>query len=321
MKAAGILMGLTMAVGIATAACAGDFPTVPVELVVPFTPGGAPDTFARIIGPKLAEYWGQPVVVVNRPGAGGTVGAGAVARAAPDGYTLLVDSSAYVVGPALYKDLAYDPAKAFVDVAPLARQPNVLVVTPASGFKSVADLLAAAKAAPGQLKFGSSGVGSAPYYIGEKFRAAADIAVTHVPFPGGPEANIGTMAGQVSYWFPPVATALKDIQAGNLVALGVTSAQRSPILPEVPTLAESGIKDLESGEFYGVWAPAGIPAAVAEKLAQDIARAVAAPEVREQFAKLGAEPMSMNTEEFARFVRGEAQTAAQVLEAAGIKPR
>jgi tripartite-type tricarboxylate transporter receptor subunit TctC len=258
---------------------------------------------------------------VNRPGAGGTVGAGAVARAAPDGYTLLVDSSAYVVGPALYKDLAYDPAKAFVDVAPLARQPNVLVVAPASGFKSVAELLAAAKGAPGQLKFGSSGVGSAPYYIGEKFRAAAGIAVTHVPFPGGPEANIGTMAGQVSYWFPPVATALKDIQAGNLVALGVTSAQRSPILPEVPTLAESGIKDLESGEFYGVWAPAGIPAAVAEKLAQDIARAVAAPEVREQFAKLGAEPMSMNTEEFARFVRGEAQTAAQVLEAAGIKPR
>lgn len=321
MKTAGILMAITMGVGVTTAAWADDFPTMPVELVVPSTPGGAPDSFARIIGPKLVEVWGQPVVVVNRPGAGGTVGAGAVARAAPDGYTLLVDSSSYVVGPALYKDLAYDPAKAFIDIAPLARQPNVLVVAPASGFKSVADLLAAAKAAPGQMKYGSSGLGSATHFIGEKFRVAAGIEVAHTPYLGGPEANLGTINGQVSYWFPPVATALKDIQTGKLVPLGVTGVQRLSILPEVPTLTELGIKGLESGEFYGVWAPAGIPVAVADKLAQDIARVLVTPEVREQFAKLGAEPMSMNSEEFARFVRGEAQTATKVLDTVGITPR
>jgi len=319
MKTASILMGLAMAASMA--AWADEYPAKTVELVVPFTPGGAPDTFARIIGPKLAEFWGQPVVVVNRPGAGGTVGAGTVAKAAPDGYTLLVDSSAYVVGPALYKELAYDPAKDFVDIAPLARQPNVLVVAPASAFRNVAELLAAAKAAPGQLKFGSAGVGSATYYMGEKFRVAAGIEVAHVPYPGGPEANAGTMTGQVSYWFPPVATALKEIQAGKLVPLGVTSARRSATLPDVPTLTEAGIQGLESGEFYGVWAPAGIPAGVADKLAQDVARALATPEVREQFARLGAEPLSMNPAEFARFVRGEAQTVAHVLEAAGIKPR
>jgi tripartite-type tricarboxylate transporter receptor subunit TctC len=302
------------------ASFAADYPAKPVKVVCPFTEGSATDVFARIVAKKLSEMWGQPVTVENRAGAGGTVGADAVAKSAPDGYTLLINSSAHAANAALYSRLPYDPQKDFVEIAPIATQPFVLVVGPSAGVKSVSELTAMAKAKPGQIKFGSAGMGSGTHFCAEKFKTAAGIDVAHVPFKGGPEANAAAIAGEVTYWFPPLAMALKNVQEGKLLALGVSSAKRSSALPEVPTMAQAGVI-LEDVNWFGVWAPAGTPASVADKLAKDVARAVSSPDVREQLAKLGAEPMSMTQAEFGKFVRSEMESAARTAKAAGIKPQ
>jgi len=316
-----IFLAALLAVFSATGAFAQDYPTKQVSVIIPYTPGSATDVFGRIICEKLSILWGQPVVADNRPGAGGTVGAGEVAKANPDGYTLLFDSSSYAISPALYTKLPYDPGKAFVDIAPVAKQPFVLVVGPASGAKTVPELVAAIKAKPGQLKYGSAGAGTGTHLVAEKLKTAAGIDVTHAPYKGGPEANAGTTAGDVAFWFPPVAMALKDVKEGKLLALGVTSAKRSSALPQVPTMAEAGVAGIESFNWWGVWTPAGIPAGVKDKLAKDIAAALAAPEVREKITKLGAEPMSMSSVEFGDFVRSEMESAARAVKAAGIKPQ
>jgi tripartite-type tricarboxylate transporter receptor subunit TctC len=323
MKPIILVVGLCFVVasaGWAVSAFAQEYPTKPVRVIVPYTAGSPTDVFGRIVCEKLSELWGQPVVVENRPGAGGTVGASAVVKSAPDGYTLLVHSSSYSVNPALYANLPYDPQKDFVDIAPLARQPNVLVVGLSAGVKSVSELVAAAKAKPGQLKFGSAGIGSAVHLVAEKFRIATGIDVVHVPYAGTLEANVDTMAGRITYCFPPVATALKEVREGKLLALGVTSARRSGWLPEVPTMAEAGVP-LEYAVWWGIWVRAGTPDSVVDKLGKDVARALAAPDLREKFTKLGAEPMSMTPAEFARFVRSEIESAAGVVKAAGIKPQ
>jgi tripartite-type tricarboxylate transporter receptor subunit TctC len=282
---------------------------------------GLVDTIARTVSQKLSELWSQPVGVEGRPGAGGTVGAGVVAKAPPDGYTLLMTSSAHAVQPALYTTLPYDPLKDFVDIAPLARQPYVLVVGPSAGVKSVSALIAAAKAKPGQLKFSSPGTGSGAHFTAEKFKMAAGIDVVHVPSQGVSEANADTMMERVTYWFPALVAALPDIRGGKLLPLGVSSAQRSSVLPEVPTIAESGVTGYDDTIWVGLWAPVGTPASVVDKLAKDVARVLAAPDVRERFATLGAEPMSMTSAEFARFVRSETEAAARIMKAAGIKPQ
>jgi tripartite-type tricarboxylate transporter receptor subunit TctC len=230
-------------------------------------------------------------------------------------------SSAHTVSAALYAKLPYDTLKDFVDIAPFAGQPYVLVVGPSAGLKSVSELMAAAKAKPGEIKFGSAGIGSGTHFAAERFKLAAGVDVTHVPYKGGPEANADTMAGRVTYWFPPIAMALKEIREGKLLALGVTSAQRSSVVPEVPTMAEVGLSGFVHSTWWGVWAPAGIPSSVVDKLAKDVARALAAPDLLERFAKLGFEPMSMPSEEFARFVRTEMESAARIVKAAGITPQ
>lgn len=318
MRIARILTVFAIALCFAVPALAQDYPTKPVKVIVPFTEGSATDVFARIMSKKLSELWGQPVVVENRAGAGGTLGADAVAKSAPDGYTLLFNSAAHTANSALYSKLPYDPQKDFVEIAPFATQPFVLVVGTASGIKSVAELTATAKSKPGQIKFGSAGIGSGTHFCAEKFRLAAGIDAIHVPYKGGPEANADTIAGKVTYWFPPLAMALKNVQEGKLIALGVTGAKRSAALPEVPTMTEAGVS-LEDATWFGVWAPAGIPAGVADKLSKDAARVVASPDVREQLKKLGAEPMSMTSAEFAKFVRSEMESAAHIVKAAGIK--
>jgi tripartite-type tricarboxylate transporter receptor subunit TctC len=249
------------------------------------------------------------------------VAAGTVAQAPPDGYTLLITSSAHAVQPALYPTLPYDPLKAFVDIAPLARQPYVLVVGPSAGVHSVSALIAAAKAKPGQLTFSAAGTGSGAHFTAEKFKMAAGIDVVYVPSQDVSEANAATTAGRVTYWFPALAAALPAIRDGKLLPLGVSSAQRSGVLPEVPTMAESGVTGYDDTIWVGLWAPAGTPASIVDKLTQDVARVLAAPDVRERLATLGAEPMRLTAAEFARFVRSETEAAARIMQAAGIKPQ
>jgi len=294
---------------------------MPVRVIVPFTAGSGLDIVARMLSQKLTEFWGQPVAVENHIGVGGTVGAGVVAKSPPDGYTLLVNTTAHAVNVALYSKLPYDPVKDFVDVSPLVAQPYVLVAGTSAGIKTVSDLIAAAKAKAGQLKFGSAGTGSGTHMIAEKFRFAAGIDVVHLPNKGGPEANADAIAGRVTYWFPPIALALPQVREGRLLALGLSSARRSSLLPDVPTIAETGLAGFEDTIWYGMWAPAATPAEVVNQLSKDVARALATPDVRDRLSKLGAEPMNMTPAEFARLVRSEIDSAARVVKAAGIKPQ
>jgi len=298
------------------------YPTRPVRVIVAFTPGGATDIIARTLMPRLAELWGQPVVVENRPGAGGSLAAQIVARAPADGATLLVHSSGYSINAALNPALPYDPRRDFADIAPLASQAQALVVNPASGIRSVAELIAAAKAKPGEVTFGSSGIGSGAHFAAEKFRIAAGIEVLHIPYKGGAEAINDTVAGRLGFTFNTLSLALPYIRDGRLLVLGVSSTQRSGLLPEVPTIGESGLIGLAGYEFTfwnGLWAPAGTPPTIVDKIARDLARIVATAEVRERLARLGAEPMAMTPAQFARFVREEIETAERIVRISGIK--
>ena len=295
------------------------FPTKPVRVIVAFTPGGVTDIIARTLVPKLAERWGQPVVVENRPGAGGSLAAPAVARAPADGHTLLVHSSGYAINAALNPALPYDPYRDLVAVAPLASQAMALVVAPASGLRNVGELIAAAKAQPGALAYGSAGVGSGAHFSAEQFRIAAGIEVLHVPYKGGAEAINDTAAGRLSFTFNTITLALPYISDGRLTALGVTSAARSNLLSAVPTLAESALPGFEYSFWNGLWAPAGTPPAITEQIARDLAQIVAAAEVRERLARLGAEPMAMTPGEFTAFVKREIENAERVARVSGIK--
>jgi tripartite-type tricarboxylate transporter receptor subunit TctC len=288
-------------------------------VVVPFTAGSATDILARTVGQKLGELWGQPVVIDNRPGAGGTIGAAIVAKSPADGYTLLVHSAAQAVNASIYPSLPYDTTKDFVEVATLGGQPNVLVVAPATGYKSVADLIAAAKKSPGTLNFGSAGTGSGTHVNGEKFKLAAGIDVMHIPYKGTPEALTDTMAGRVTYFFSPISAALPNVREGKLVALGVSTGKRASTLPNVPTIAESGLPGFDYNLWIGMFAPAGTPADVVDKINADVTRALQSAEVRERLAALGAEPMVMTPAEFRKFMREEIDDSAKVVKAAGIK--
>ncbi|MFO1218901.1 MAG: tripartite tricarboxylate transporter substrate binding protein [Burkholderiaceae bacterium] len=316
---------LLLAVGVLAAAAmpalaqAQPYPAKPVKIIVPFTPGSATDILARTVGQKLQEAWGQSVVVENRAGAGGTIGAAVVAKSAPDGLTLMVHSAAQAVNPFIYPTLAYDTLKDFVQVVPLGGQPNVLVAVPSRGYKSVADLIAEAKKAPGTLNFGSAGIGSGTHINGEKFKLAAGIDVAHIPYKGTPEALNDTMSGRVAYFFSPISAALPLIRDGRLVALGVSSARRASRLPEVPTIAESGLPGFDYNLWVGLFAPAGTPADVVDKINRDVNAVLREADVRERLASLGAEAMPMSPAEFDTFMRAEMDDAAKVVKAAGIK--
>ena len=303
----------------AGAAGAQGYPNKPVKLVVPFTAGSATDILARTVGQKLTEMWGQSVVVENRPGAGGTIGTAIVAKSPPDGYTLLVNSAAHAYNPWIYPNLSFDTVKDFVDVAPFAGQPNVLVVAPSTGYKTVADLINAAKAKPGTLNFGSAGTGSGTHINAEKFRLAAGIDAVHIPYKGTPEALTDTMTGRITYFFSPISAALPNIREGKLVALGVSTAKRSSVLPNVPTLAESGLPGFDYNLWVGLFAPAGTPAEIVDKVARDVSRALATPEVKERLTALGAEAMPMTPVEFTKFVAVEIDDSGKVIKAANIK--
>ena len=301
-----------------------DYPTKPVRLIEPFGSGGGPDLVSRALAPKLAEIWRQPVTVENVPGAGATAGPAQVAKSPADGYTLLVSTSAQAYSAALRKNLPYDPLKDFIPVAPLTSQPYVLVAGKLSGITTISELVAATKARPGQLKFASTGIGTASHLGIEKFNLAEGIKAVHVPAKAGDAISdtiANLIAGRTDYMLAPIQLALVDIRAGRLRPLGVSTTKRSSLLPDVPTIAEAGIAGFDYPIWYGVWAPADTPAGVVDKLAKGIARALGAPDLREWLAKHGAEPMSMAQPEFARFVLNESESAVRIIEAAGIKPQ
>jgi tripartite-type tricarboxylate transporter receptor subunit TctC len=300
-----------------------DYPTKPVRIIEPFGAGGGPDLIARAISPKLSELWGQPVTVENHPGAGSTAAPALVAKSPADGYTLLINTSAQAYSAALLKNLPYDPLKDFIPVAPLTSQPYVLVAGKSSGIATLGELIAAARAKPGELKFGSTGVGTGTHLGLEKFNLEAGIKAVHIPAKAGDaiaDVIANTIAGGATYMLAPIQLALADIRAGRLRPLGVTTTNRSNLLPEVPTIAEAGIPGFDYPIWYGVWVPAGTPAGVVDKLAKDIARVLAAPELRVWLEEHGAARMSMTQPEFARFVLKEAESAERIIKAATVKP-
>jgi tripartite-type tricarboxylate transporter receptor subunit TctC len=301
-----------------------DYPTKPVRVIEPFGAGGGVDVMARAVSQKLSELWGQPVTVENHPGSGSTAGPALVAKSPADGYTLLVNTSAQAYSAALLKNLPYDPLKDFIPVAPLTSQPYVLIAGKTAGITTVGELVAAAKAKPAQLKFGSAGMGTGTHLGVEKFNLEASIKGVHVPAgPGDAIADTiaNTMAGRTAYMMAPIPLALTDIRGGRLRALGVSTMRRSYLLPEVPTIAEAGVAGFDYPIWYGIWAPVGTPAGVVDKLAKDIARALAAPDLRDWLAKHGGVPMSMTQPEFARFVLSESESALRITKAARIKPQ
>lgn len=317
MKKSAIVGAVLLTAG-AIAAHAQNFPTKPVHMYIGFPAGTSTDILARVLAQKLGDMWGQQVVAENRAGAGSSIAAAAVARAAPDGYALLFNSSAQSINPALYAKLPYDTLKDFVEIASVASQPNVLVVNPASSYKTVADLIADAKAKPGQLNFGSAGVGTGTHLNLEKFKLMAAVNVTHIPYKGTPEVVTDIIGGRTTAYFAPITAALPFVQGGKLRALAVSGGKRSSQLPNVPTVAESGVKGFEFLLWFGVWGPSGMPADLVEKIARDINRALATADMRDQYAKMSTEPLVMTSAEFAQLVRKEIDENARIIKAAGI---
>src|SRR5438552_3274143 len=295
------------------------YPSKPLRIIVPFTPGSATDTMARPIAERLSSALGQPVVVENRPGAGGTIGIAALAKSPPDGYTLAVVSTGHVVNPVLYANLPYDTLKDFAGVAPLAGLPSVLVVSPELGVRSVRDLVAMAKAKPGQLNYATAGIGSAAHISAEKFRMAAGIDAVHVPLKGSPESLTETMGGRTQFTWTPLTTAVGQIREGRLLALAVSTGRRSPAFPDVPTIAEAGFPRGEFNFWVGMLAPAHTPREVLARLNAETQRALQSADLKERLAKLGAEPMAMSPGEFDAFLRDEYAVLGEVMRAAGVK--
>ena len=300
---------------------AANFPTRPIRIVVGFTPGGQPDIYARLISAKLGEALGQQVVIDNRPGAGGIIGAQIVVSALADGQTLLSVSSAHVTAPAVRAKMPYDTVKDLAGVTLTANATYVLAVTPSLGVKTVQDLIALAKSKPGQINFSSAGNGSGTHFAGEMFKQSAGIDVVHIPFKGIPESLTDTISGRVQFTMAPIASSVSLIKEGRLRALAVSSKKRSAIYPEVPTIAEAGLSGFEWDSWGGILAPAKTPRAVINKLNREIVRILALPEIGERLRALGAEPMPSTPAEMDSFVAKQLQLATQIAKKAGIEPQ
>jgi len=302
-------------------AAAQNFPNKPVRLIISFTPGSSIDIVGRAVAAKLQEMWGQPVVAENRAGAGGTLGSEVVLRSDPDGYTLLANSSAHVANPGIYKDMRYDTLRDFVNLALLGGGPNVLMVSPDAGWKTLGDFVSAAKAHPGKLNFSSAGIGSGTHFNLEKLKIATGIDVAHVPYKGTPEAIADTIAGRVCCYWAPLNAALPHVTGGKAVALAISSAQRSPLLANVPSVAEQGYQGFDYTLWLGLWGPARMPAEVAAKINKDVNAALATPDLRERLTKLGTVPGNLTIPQFTEFVKKELEDTRKILDAAGIKPQ
>jgi len=298
---------------------AADFPSKPIRILVGFTPGGGPDVTARYIAQKLGESWKQQVLVENRPGAGGTVAAGTVARAAPDGYTLLSVSSAHAVAPAIYTKLPYDTFKDLAGITQTASSSYVLVVAPSLGIRSVRELVERAKARPGQLNFASAGVGSGTHFAGEMFKALAGIDVVHVPFKGIPESLTETVTGRVQFFMAPMANGVNLVREGKLTGLAVSSAKRDPLLPDIPTVAEAGVPGYESILWFGLLTGSGVPRSIVNKLNGEIVRILGDDETLKRFSSIGMTPRPMSPEEFDALIRNDVAVFSRIAREANIK--
>jgi len=304
--------------GLAAAAATERFPTKPVRLIVPFTPGGSNDIMGRLIGGKLHEAFGQPFIIDNRPGAGSTIGIELVARANPDGYTILTTSGGIAITPALYK-LSFDPAKDLAPLAYLAQMPYLLTVSPSSPVKTVQDLIKTARAQPGKLTFASSGAGTSSHLTGEMFKLATGVDMLHIPFKGGAPAVNSNMSGEVNVLFNVITGTLPHARSGKLRALGVSSLKRADIAPEIPTIAESGVPDYEVLAWYNMFAPAGTPRPVVERLNSEINKALEHPETRERMRLLGVTPVGGSPEALAKYLRYEMDRWAKLIKDKGIR--
>jgi tripartite-type tricarboxylate transporter receptor subunit TctC len=301
------------------AAPADTYPSRPVRLIVAFAPGGSVDVVARLVAQKLAESWGQQVVVDNRPGAGGNLSAEIAARSAPDGYTLYMSSASLVVNPSLYRKVAYDPLRDFAPITLLASVQNVLVAHPAVPAKNVQELVALAKKTPGRINYASTGSGSSGHLAMELFKSSTGIDLVHIPYKSAGQAQVDLMSGQVSLWFPTIPGALPHIKAGRMHALAVSGGSRSPALPEVPTVAETGVRGFEATTWYPVLAPAGTPADIVTKVNRQLAAIVRARDVRDQLVQSGVEPIGSSSAELAKHMRSELEKWARVVKAIGVR--
>jgi len=302
-------------------ASAQGFPNRPVHVIVSFTAGSSTDIVGRVVTQKLAEIWGQPVVVENRAGAGGSIGSAYVVKQPPDGYTLLVDSNAHTVTPSIYAKLPYDVSKDFTDIAPLALQPNVLVVPVDSKYKRLMDIVNDAKSRPGALNWGHAGVGSGTHLNTEKFIAAANIKVTEIPFKGTPEVVSAMLSGSVDCYWAPISAALSLIKGGKLRPLAVSTAKRNTTLPDVPTTGEAGVQGADAPLWFALWGPAGMAPELVNKISSDTRRALKEKDVRDRLVQLGNDTMDMSPGEFKKFVASEVQEYARVVKNAGIQPQ
>jgi tripartite-type tricarboxylate transporter receptor subunit TctC len=317
-----IYLTLLPVLGIALAtieARAEAWPTKPLRAIVPVGAGSTTDIIPRVVFEQLAVQLGQSIVVENRTGAAGTIGSAFVAKADPDGYTILAHGSALTISPALYSNLCYDPTRDFAAVVPFGITPSVLVVSPVRGWKTVGDLVAAAKAKPGALNFSSVGVGSATHLSAERFRVSAGVEAVHVPFKGGAEAMTEVIAGRSDFFFGPVALVLPQVQEGKLTALAVNSAKRSTALPNVPTTLEAGFANAEYPLWLGMFLPAKTPREIVDRLNRETLKALQEPKVRDKLAALGFDPMIMTPAEFAAHVEKEIAVNAALVKAAGLK--
>ena len=308
-----------LGLGLALQARAETWPSKPIRAIVPFAAGSTTDIVPRVVFDQLSSELGQTIVVENRAGAGGSTGSGVVAKAEPDGYTLLAHGSALTIAPALYSNLNFDPARDLAPVIPLGISPSVLVVPPDRGWKTVGDLVAAAKAKPGALNFSSVGVGSATHLSAERFRRSAEVDAVHVPFKGGAEAMTEVIAGRIDFFFGPVGLVLPQVQEGRLRALVVNGAKRSSALPEVPTTQEAGIANAEYPIWFGLFLPAKTPREIVDKLHGETFKALQSPKVREKLAALGIDPMPMSPADFTTHVQKEIASNAQLVKAAGLQ--
>lgn len=302
----------------ACTAFAQPYPSKPVRILVGFTAGSSIDVVARILAQKLNENWKQPVIIDNRVGAGGNVAANAVAKAAPDGYTLLNSNAGIAISAAFYKKLPYDVLKDLRPITQLAAQPHILTANPSLPAKSIKELVALAKAKPGQLSFASGGVGNSDHMAGELFKWMAGIDIVHVPYKGGNVALNGVITGEVAMYFPGVPVALPMIRAGKVKALGVSSSKPLSVLPEVPTISDAGLRGYEVILWYAFFGPAALSKETAAKIAADLAQVLKLPDVQEKFAALGVEPVGSTPDDFAAFLKSEIAKWEKVRKATGL---
>lgn len=304
---------------LSAAAQAAGYPNKPIRVIVPFAAGSTTDIIARAIADKMGAGLGQPLIVDNRGGASGTIGQAAVASAAPDGYTIMVHSSSHTVSPSTFAKLPFDTVADFAGISPIASTPNVLVIAPSRNIKSVQELVTAAKAKPGSLNYASAGQGSATHLNAEKFKMAGNFFAVHIPFTGSAGAVSEVLAGRLDYYFSPISPVIGHIKEGRLLALAVGSPRRAAALPDVPTTAEAGVPGSEFNFWIGMMAPAKTPRDIVNRLNDELVKALATPEVKERFARLGADAWTLKPEQFDAYIKDEITSNAKLVKQAGLQ--